>query len=316
MLNENCSSDGTGVDVVSKPISVNFTVTTRCNYNCKYCFAQFPELADIPPPTFEEMKITIAFLVEAGCEKLTFVGGEPLLCPQLPNLLALAHNLGVTTMIVTNGTLLTRKFLREIARHTDWISLSVDSQHEEVQSRLGRGAGGHVEQTLRCARLVREQGIRLKLNTVVTRYNCNEDMNDFIVAIGPERWKVFQFLPIEGQNDKSTEELRITATEFRGFSERHSDLSYAVFEDNDDMTGSYMMISPQGRFFNNASGRHEYTDSVLENGVSAALAQNKWNIEKFVERGGIYEWAKGNDTLHKPITQEVIPRERNLASLP
>ncbi|WP_282071372.1 hypothetical protein [Polaribacter atrinae] len=43
-------------------------------------------------------------IAAAGFEKITFAGGEPMLCPWLPKLIKTAKELGLTTMIVTNGS--------------------------------------------------------------------------------------------------------------------------------------------------------------------------------------------------------------------
>ena len=96
-----------------KPLAVNWTVTTCCNYNCLYCFARFPELNGRNPLPLKDMLRIPQLLSEAGCTKLTFVGGEPLLCPILPRLLEVSHDLGLTTMIVTNGMLLDLSFLQK-----------------------------------------------------------------------------------------------------------------------------------------------------------------------------------------------------------
>ena len=51
--------------------------------------------------------------------------------------------------------------------------------------------------------LLKQRGIRLKINTVVSRSNCEEDLTGFIARARPERWKLLQVLPVGGQNDGS-----------------------------------------------------------------------------------------------------------------
>ena len=274
-----------------KPIAVNWTVTTSCNYRCRYCFARFPELSGKDPLSSDEMLQIPALLAEAGCKKLTFVGGEPLLCPLLPSLLKSSKDVDLTTMIVTNGSLLTLGFLQQNHRNIDWISLSIDSQHELVQEQLGRGIGNHVSQTVRNAQQIRAFNIRLKLNSVITRLNFTENMSDFINSFNPERWKAFQILPVLGQNDHEINNLVISHEEFDFFRQKHQHLPFAVFESNHKMLGSYLMLSPFGEFFSNSSGRHVYSPSILDVGVEQALRQNTWSVQNFLDRGGVYSWA-------------------------
>jgi radical S-adenosyl methionine domain-containing protein 2 len=57
------------------------------------------------------------------------------------------------------------------------------------------------------------------------------------------------------------------------------------------MKDSYVMVNPQGQFYNNTTtGRYLYSSPILEAGVNVALAQVGWNVETFLGRGGIYSW--------------------------
>jgi radical S-adenosyl methionine domain-containing protein 2 len=44
-------------------------------------------------------------------------------------------------------------------------------------------------------------GFKLKLNTVVSEPNKDDDMTELIKRLRPDRWKVFKVLPVAGQND-------------------------------------------------------------------------------------------------------------------
>jgi len=176
----------------------------------------------------------------------------------------------------------------------------VDSAREHTQSLLGRGDGHHVGRSIELFDLARRAGIRVKLNTVVTALNWDEDMSAFVRRVRPDRWKVFQVLPIAGQNDGMVEPLLIDEQRFRAFVDRHAHLAAEgrgpVAESNDAILGSYAMVDPRGRFFGDSTGTHIYSDPILEVGVEAALAQVGFDPEKLVERGGHYDWLRrGSD---------------------
>jgi len=63
-----------------------------------------------------------------------------------------------------------------------------------------------------------------------------------------------------------------------------------VPEQNELMRGSYVMIDPAGRFFDNASGMHHYSKPILEVGVKEAYNEVTISNEKFRQRGGLYNW--------------------------
>jgi len=279
------------------PPSINYHLWKPCNLRCRFCYAVFdeePELQAVRGGLSEhECRAILDALRDAGAEKLTFVGGEPTLCPHLPALLAHARTLGLVNSIVTNGKRL-REVLGAAPSTVDWVGLSVDSANEAVQARLGRGRGDHVARSLEHFRLLHALGIRVKLNTVVTSLNCQEDMSAFVRKARPERWKIFQVLPIEGQNSGQVEDLLITPEQFRSFVERHrrmrgEGLTIAA-ETNEEMKGTYAMIDPLGRFFSNVDGRYVYSPKILDVGVAAAFAAISFDRERFVARGGVYEW--------------------------
>lgn len=185
------------------------------------------------------------------------------------------------------------------------MGFSVDSAREEVQAALGRGNGDHIQKTLELVDAVRSRGIPIKLNTVVTRLAWEEDLSELVRRICPARWKAFQVLYVEGQNDGSVDDLLIDADQFRAFVERHDHLAAEglapIAENNDAMTDSYAMIDPVGRFYGDSNGRHVESAPILDVGVSTALAQVGFRPEKLVARGGLYAWDR--------------PRERGLLTL-
>ncbi|MCH8330286.1 MAG: hypothetical protein IH946_02730 [Bacteroidetes bacterium] len=61
-----------------------------------------------------------------------------------------------------------------------------------------------------------------------------------------------------------------------------------VVEDEYSIRGSYLMLDPSGRFFDDTKKRHTYSDPVLDVGVSTALNQVTYVKDKFLERGGDY----------------------------
>lgn len=273
------------------PIAVNFHLIEVCNARCRFCFATFREV-DGRLPIREAQRVLVA-LREAGAQKMTFAGGEPTLHRGLGRLLEVSKDLGFVTCVVTNGARLGR-LLDSHAAFVDWVGLSVDSGIEDVQTALGRGTGGHVAAAIEHAERCRSLEIRLKLNTVVTALTWQEDLSWLVRRIQPERWKVFQVLPMGGQNDGSVEDLMIGAEQFGAFVEQHGHLAAEGFapivEDNDAMRGSYVMVDPLGRFFGNATGRHVTSDPILEVGVDHALSQVGFSPSKFVARGGVYPW--------------------------
>lgn len=268
--------------------SVNWHMTMNCNYNCRFCFYKnmSGEFKDI-----EKAKQKLETLKAKGIEKINFAGGEPLLYKNLNYLLKMAKDMGFTVSVVTNAALLNEKNLMEMSEYVDWIGISVDSSDEDIEKQLGRGNGDHVEYTRKVCKLVRENGIKLKINSTITKLNHLEDMKPFISSLAPDRWKVFQILHMKGQNDDALD-LTLTSEEFDIFKNINGGLmlsngSYPTFESAEDMLNSYFIIGPDGNILlSKGNQRSTIPFESLENMELIDLVDE----DKYLERGGNYDW--------------------------
>lgn len=268
---------------------------------CKFCFATFQDMKrTILPkghlPQRDALKV-VELIAEFGFQKVTFAGGEPTLCPWLGELIATAKTNGMTTMIVTNGSNLSDEFLSAHAGSLDWITLSIDSLNPSVNLQSGRAIVGKRAMSADHYRAVVERiknhGYKLKLNTVVHRLNFMEDMSEFIAFAAPSRWKVLQILPIAGENDDALAEMEISSDQFQQFVLRHSftiSSDILIAEDNNAMRGSYVMVDPAGRFFDNSNEGYIYSHPITDVGIEKALKGINLNYSKFIGRNGIYKW--------------------------
>ena len=246
----------------SKVPSVNFHLWEPCNMRCRFCFATFQDVKrdmDLPKGHLPEEKCisVVDLLAKAGFEKINFAGGEPTLCPWLPNMIRQAKNYGLVTSIVTNGSKITDQWLENLNGSLDWIALSIDTVDLGKLKRLGRAIGGNTpiteEEYLDIISAIKQRRIRLKINTVVTSVTWQDDLTSFIQLAKPERWKLLQALPIKGQNDAYIADFEISTEQFETYVKHNriveNDGISVVPESNELMTESYVMVDPAGRFF-------------------------------------------------------------------
>lgn len=282
--------------VIRKASTVNYHMLKACNMSCGFCFATFSDIQQYSPLSFEQRLELVDTLCKAGFRKINFAGGEPTLCPSLPDLIRLAKSHGLVTSIATNGSRTTPEWLDYLAGYLDIVALSIDTVRTEAQIEIGRVERGKPpidsQRYLALGKAIRSQGIRLKVNTVVNRANYSEDFRSFILAMNPERWKIFQALPVQGQNDIRINEFTVSDRQFEQYVECNRTVERSgievVPENNDLMTGSYVMVDPHGRFFDNVRGRHTYSAPILEVGVTSALTGISVDANLFEQRGGNY----------------------------
>lgn len=281
--------------------SVNYHLWKPCNMRCGFCFATFQDIdTDILPKGHLEREDSISIvdaLAGAGFRKINFAGGEPTLCPWLPDLIVRAKGLGLTTSIVTNGTRISEEWMGSVSGSLDWAALSVDSVDPDTMVRTGRTTrSGPMSRCdyMRVIGILKEHNVRVKINTVVSRATLDEELTDFIIEAGPERWKLLQVLPVNGQNDTTVDGHLISAEEFDCYIQVNRKVEAhgitVVPENNDLMTGSYVMVDPAGRFFDNVASAHGYSRPILDVGVEEALREVSVDTHKFLSRSGLYAW--------------------------
>jgi radical S-adenosyl methionine domain-containing protein 2 len=279
--------------------SVNYHLWQACNMACKFCFATFQDMKDTILPaghlSREESMLMVKHLADAGFQKINFAGGEPFLCAWLEDLVDLAKECGMTTSVVTNGSLFHRAKVQKMLHKLDWFVLSVDSLDPETLRKIGRvtrnGPMSEDDYLAICAK-VRDAEVRLKINTVVTSANCDEDLNSFIVRARPHRWKIMQMLAVDGPDSRYDEDLLVGRRRFARAVRRGRKVELrgirVVAERSQDMVGSYVMVDPAGRFYDNIGGEYAYSKPIPEVGVEEALAQVQVSHWKFSARGGHY----------------------------
>mgnify|MGYP001421555305 CR=1 FL=1 len=274
-------------------IVINWHVTEACNYQCRYCYAKWQRLDR--KDVIRDPAATTALLqslhehfasAESGARpRLNFAGGEPLVHgSRLISAMRLARSIGFDISIITNGSRLNEGVVADLAPELSLFGLSIDALAPAALAAIGRQdrharqldldlLARHVAQARRI-----NPSLTLKINTVVCSPNWQEDLSAVIDELEPARWKVLRMLPVVNRD------LGVSDMQFRAFIDRHSSLQDVMsVEDNDDMVGSYVMVDPSGRFFQNracATG-YDYSPPILEVGTADAFARIGWSALKF-----------------------------------
>lgn len=107
------------------PIMAHIIPIRRCNLSCTYC----NEYDDFSKPVpVEVMAARINKLADLGTSILTLSGGEPLLHPELDEIIATMRARGVLAGMITNGYLLTPERVRRLNRAgLDHLQISIDN---------------------------------------------------------------------------------------------------------------------------------------------------------------------------------------------
>ena len=113
--------------VISKdhPVMAHIVPIRRCNLSCTYC----NEYDDYSKPVaLEVMHGRIDRLAALGTTVITLSGGEPMLHPQLDDIIARMRSRNVIAGMITNGYMLTAKRIQELNRAgLDHLQISIDN---------------------------------------------------------------------------------------------------------------------------------------------------------------------------------------------
>jgi MoaA/NifB/PqqE/SkfB family radical SAM enzyme len=107
------------------PLLAHIIPIRRCNLACKYC-NEFDDFSK-PVPT-ETMFQRIDKLAELGTSIITISGGEPLLHPELDEIIRHIGERGIITGMITNGYLLVPDRIERLNRSgLEWLQISIDN---------------------------------------------------------------------------------------------------------------------------------------------------------------------------------------------
>ncbi len=161
--------------------SLRLSVTDRCNLRCQYCMpeAEYVWLPRKDLLSFEETEFLVERFVALGVTRVRITGGEPLIRPHLPELVArVAAVPGVEDLaLTTNGVLLVPQAASLAGAGLHRITVSLDTLRPDRFRELTRRDDlPRVRQGIRAARIA---GLTpLKLDTVVIRGLNDDELTD------------------------------------------------------------------------------------------------------------------------------------------
>lgn len=276
--------------------TLNWHINKPCNMGCHFCYATFADLHQKNLGLTKSKEIISILAESKQFNKINFAGGEPTLVKYLPELVQYAKSLGLSTSIITNGTMIDKEYLSKMQGSLDLIGLSIDSINESTNIKIGRTVNDvplKEYEYLEKAELVHNAKIKLKINTVVNKFNKEETLVNFINQTETIRWKILQASKVEGQNDAHIQALEITKFQFDSYVKRNQTTLKAncnlIQEPTDVLLGSYIMLNPNGELFESSQGVHTYSQNILEVAIATALAQINPSYSNFKKRDGDYK---------------------------
>ena len=182
------------VEHFHKPYFLNavyLNMTQKCNLKCSYCFATEREETG---RSFLETNDYKSILNDAiklcdGTLDIVFTGGEPLLSENTIPVAEYAKELGLTTRILTNATLIDEKNIERLTNLFDLFKISVDGSSEAKHDSY-RGKGNY-EKTIHAIELLKTRGTNIQIAMTVTKENVSD-----VSAMNKKWGKLLTYQPL------------------------------------------------------------------------------------------------------------------------
>lgn len=171
--------------------SIGLKLTNSCNYNCPFCCEPDKDRKLFPINNFKEITIKLR---KYGTKRLCLTGGDPLLYPDIGQLLDHNKSLGFYNLLLTtNGSLLETKYM-EVSPFINAVRFSVHamtSKHNDIV-----GHSGAFDATSHAIDLLTKNNISCFVATVVTPLNVNDisDIAEWSFSKGITRYYLFALM--------------------------------------------------------------------------------------------------------------------------
>ncbi len=141
-------------------------ITNRCNLRCRHCYIGEGSHQDLSRKQIE--KVLDQFEEIQGL-RLLLSGGEPLLHPHFWQLNEILRDYPFRSVLLSNGTLISREVAKKLRVHE--VQISLDGMKEGHDSLRGRGT---FEKAITAVNHLQEANIRVSVATMIHRRNLSE----------------------------------------------------------------------------------------------------------------------------------------------
>ncbi len=181
------------------PFTIAWEVTRACAYACIHCRADAQHTRDPRELSTDEAKALIERLAAFGNSPiLIFTGGDPMMRPDLFDLIAYATAKGLRCSLTPTATALPTKERLEQAREAGIrrVALSLDAPRPEVHDEF-RQVPGSWQRTMDILHRAHAAGLSVQVNTTVAKHNVEilHEMVPFIQEVSAVQWSVFFLVP-------------------------------------------------------------------------------------------------------------------------
>ncbi|MCX8053576.1 MAG: radical SAM protein [Armatimonadetes bacterium] len=182
-----------------QPTVCTLQVTTRCQANCIHCSAARHKRPGETELTTNEWKKVIRDAEKLGTVSVVFTGGEPLLRPDIFELIEWVDKDEAVALMFCNGLLLNEENVAKLAKAGLWcIHVSIDSPDPKAHDEMRR-VPGCFEKAIEGLKRCKDAGMLTGISTYATPERLHNgqviEMIELAKSIGTDEITIFDVVP-------------------------------------------------------------------------------------------------------------------------
>ena len=189
---------------------VQFSISEKCNLNCKYCYATDRVESQYPKMELYDYKRVIDEIHNISDRvKFSLTGGEPLLNKDCIEIARYIKSKGHYVDLLTNATLVNENIAEQIKTVFDRVTISLDGSTKDLHETF-RGHNTY-DRTIRNIDLLLSKGVNTALSMTVNRLNIHD-----VGSMAKKYGNLLSFAPLfkAGNASNSIVDISITGNEY------------------------------------------------------------------------------------------------------
>lgn len=170
---------------------LEIAITYKCNMNCLHCFTTSSASHLMPELSLEDYEKILDDAVKCGIHGIHFTGGEPMLHPNIKEMIKMIYKKGLYLYeFCTNGSLLTEEFIK-------WLSILPNAKNIQFDISFDmvgyhdwlRNKNGAEKEAINAMKLCKKYGFIVMTNCNINKVNSSSmyDTVNLLESIGVDK---------------------------------------------------------------------------------------------------------------------------------
>jgi sulfatase maturation enzyme AslB (radical SAM superfamily) len=272
---------------------INWLVTVKCSFACKYCYARDIMAIRKTTPEGPDMQSIAKQILSYHPLAVVLTGGDPLEKQGIEVVLDALH--GRTGIIIdTNGVGITERNVELFKRYGVFVRVSLDSERPKVNNALRPSRAGQcsLDAAIRCINLCLSHGIGVGVQTVITKMNMSDiqPLGHKLYRLGITSWRLQILANHSCFDDYDTLKPNLARLEnsilpaLGQVNRTGWDEVMSIQVVANSVSNAVVLVSPDGRFLTELNGKVPLSKVNARSPTMKQIMQGPLNLDAHTDR--------------------------------